>query len=103
MSTPSQNHILIELTGPLERAAGCSQVTVPCECSPTLGAVLAWLLHEYPATTNSLGSPGRYTADEGDLPSGLLVIRDSATLKARLETPIHAGERLTLMPMISGG
>jgi molybdopterin converting factor small subunit len=31
------------------------------------------------------------------------VICDSVTLKARLETAVKAGDRLTLMPMISGG
>lgn len=97
------NQILIELTGPLERAAGRSQVAIPFESSRTLGAMFAWLLNEYPATKNVLGDSGRYTATEGDLPPGLLVICDSVTLKARLETVVKAGDRLTLMPMISGG
>lgn len=97
------NPILIELTGPLERAAGCSQVAIPCESSRTLGALFAWLLNEYPATKNVLGDSRRYTATEGELPPGLLVICDSVTLKARLETTVKAGDRLTLMPMISGG
>lgn len=99
----NQNQILIELTGPLERAAGRSQVAIPCEASQTLGAVLAWLLNQYPATKNVLGESSRYAAPEGDLPPGLLVICDSVTLKARLETVVKAGDRLTLMPMISGG
>lgn len=102
MSNP-RNQILIELTGPLERAAGCSQVAIPYESSQTLGAVFARLLNEYPATKNALGDPGRYTATAGDLPPGLLVICDSVVLKARLETTVKAGDRLTLMPMISGG
>lgn len=97
------NQILIELTGPLERAAGCAQVRIPCESSRTLGAVFAWLLNEYPATKNVLGDSNRYTQTEGDLPPGLLVISDSVVMKARLETAVKAGDRLTLMPMISGG
>jgi molybdopterin converting factor small subunit len=97
------NQILIELTGPLERAAGRSQVSIPCESSQTLGAVFAWLLNQYPAAKNVLGDSSRYMATEGDLPPGLLVICDSVSLKARLETAVKAGDRLTLMPMISGG
>jgi hypothetical protein len=65
--------------------------------------VFAWLLNEYPATKNVLGDSSRYTEIEGDLPPGLLVICDSVSLKARLETAVNAGARLTLMPMISGG
>ena len=103
MSSKTQSQTLIELTGPLERAAGCSQVAIPFESSQTLGAVFAWLLNEHPATQNVLGEPARYAATEGDLPPGLLVICDSVSLKARLETPVTAGAQLTLMPMISGG
>ena len=99
----NQNQILIELTGPLERAAGRSQVAIPCDSSQTLGAVFAWLLNQYPAAKNVLGDSSRYTATEGDLPPGLLVVCDSVSLKARLETAVEAGDRLTLMPMISGG
>jgi molybdopterin converting factor small subunit len=103
MSMTDQNQILIELTGPLQRAAGCSEVVIPCESSRTLGAVCAWLLIEFPATKTVLGDSSRYAVTEGDLPPGLLVICDSVTLKARLETAVKAGDRLTLMPMISGG
>ncbi len=103
MNMTIQNQILIELTGPLQRAAGCSQVAIPCESSHTLGAVFALLLNQYPAMKNVLGDSGRYTSTEGDLPPGLLVICDSVTLKARLETSVKAGDQLILMPMISGG
>jgi molybdopterin converting factor small subunit len=65
--------------------------------------VFAWLLNQYPAAKNVLGDSSRYTATEGDLPPGLLVVCDSVSLKARLETAVEAGDRLTLMPMISGG
>ena len=73
----NQNQILIELTGPLERAAGRSQVAIPCDSSQTLGAVFAWLLNQYPATKNVLGDSNRYAAGVGNLPPGLLVICDS--------------------------
>ena len=102
MNKPA-NEIVIELTGPLERAAGCSQVAIPCESSQTLRAVFAWLLNQYPATKNVLGDSSRYTATEGDLPPGLLVICDCVSLKVRLETSVKVGDRLILMPMISGG
>jgi len=77
MNITKQNPILIELTGPLERAAGCSQILIPCESSQTLGAVFAWLLNQYPATKDVLGDFSFYTATEGNLPPGLLVICDS--------------------------
>jgi len=97
------NQILIELTGTLERAAGCSQVSIPCESSQSLGSIFIRILDEYPATKSVLGDSSRYKSTEGELPPGLLVIRDSVAMKARLETAVNIGDRLTLMPMISGG
>ncbi len=97
------DQIILELTGPLERAVGKTELCLPAAGNQMLGAVLAALITEYPAATSVLGEAGRYSAAEGDLPPGLLVVRDSAAIHARLETPVCAGERLTLMPMISGG
>jgi hypothetical protein len=99
----TKNEIILELTGPLERAAGCSEVRILSESTQTLSSVLMCLLKDYPETKNILGESSRYIAMEGELPPGLLVIRDSVALQARLETRVEPGNRLTLMPMISGG
>jgi molybdopterin converting factor small subunit len=99
----TKNEIILELTGPLERAAGCSEVRILSESAQTLSSVLMCLLTDYPQTKNVLGESSRYIVTEGELPPGLLVIRDSVALQARLETRVEPGDRLTLMPMISGG
>jgi hypothetical protein len=97
------NNILIELTGPLERAAGCSQVQLPCDSPLSLRTIFIQLLAEYPATGSVLGNVERHSSPEGYFPPGLLVICDSFAIKAGPDTLVDPGHRITLMSMISGG
>lgn len=99
----SDREIILELTGPLERAAGRAEVALRCNGEQRLGVVLASLAALHPETAHLLGDVDRFSTATGELPPGILVIRDSQTIPARLETPIAAGDRLTLMPLISGG
>ncbi len=99
----TDSEVILELTGPLERAVGAAEVTVPLESPPCLGRVISRLVRDHPAAGHYLGDIERFAAAEGDFPAGLLVIREGIALAARLETSVTPGERLTLMPLISGG
>jgi ThiS family. len=95
--------IHLKLTAQLERAAGTGEAEVDCESKQSLGIILARLTKIYPETTAILGQTCQLELSQGALPPGLLVIRDSTVIPARLETTVSAGDRLTLMLMISGG
>lgn len=99
----SDREIIVELTGPLERAVGRTEVPVHCPGELRLGAILARLVEQHPETSPLLGDAAGFMRPDGEFPPGILVIRDSQTIPARLETPVAAGDRLTLMPLISGG
>lgn len=99
----SQQEIILELTGPLQNAAACPLVSVSCDGNSTLGTVLLRFLHSCPSAAKVLGDLERYRPKTGALPPGLLVVRDSVAIPSRLETTVAGGDRLTLMPMISGG
>lgn len=99
----SNRRIILELTGPLERAVGCGEVVIDLNGDERLGEVVAQLVKEYPAAANIIANEAFFERAEGNLPPGLLVIRDGVAIAAKLETKISAGQRLTLMPMISGG
>lgn len=95
--------VTLELTGPLERVVGASEVTIPAEADDRLGRVVGRLVQKYPDAAQYLADETFFQQSEGKFPPGFLVIRDGATIAARLETPVAAGDRLTLMPIISGG
>ena len=95
--------VTIELTGPLERIAGRREVAVPAAAEASLGRVIAELVRRHPDTAAYLADPEELERNEGGFPAGFLVIRDGQAIPPRLETPVAAGQRLTLMPMISGG
>jgi len=95
--------IILELTGPLERAVGVTEVPLTCAEAETLGRILARLVEKHPAASRFVGEVDGLTSAAGGMPRGLLVVRDSVTLPPSLETAVAAGERLTLMPMLSGG
>ena len=99
----SQQEIILELTGPLQNAAGLRSISVPCHGLCNVGTVLTHLLQACPAAAKVLGDIERYRPQSGALPPGLLIVRDSAAIPSRLETTVASGERLTLLPMISGG
>lgn len=99
----SETEITLELTGPLARVVGQSEVSLPCEPDDRLGAVLVRLVSTFPAAEGILGSRTSLETAAGKLPPGLLVVRNAATVPSQLETPVAAGERITLLPMISGG
>lgn len=101
-ATPTTG-VTLELTGPLERVVGCGEVTIPAEAEDRLGRVVGGLVRRYPDAATLLAKASFFDHREGSFPPGFLVIRDGAAIAARLETPVAAGERLTLMPMISGG
>ena len=95
--------IVLELTGPLERAVGRDEVTIPWTGNGRLGDLLLRFCHDYPAAGEWLDGDGGLGRPDAAFPAGFLVIRDSAALPAKLDTPVVAGDRLTLMPLISGG
>jgi hypothetical protein len=99
----SQQEIILELTGPLKNAAESAVITVSCDGHATLGMVLRNFIQVCPSAAKVLGDADRYRLETGPLPPGLLIVRDSVAIPSRLETPVSGGERLTLMPMISGG
>lgn len=100
--TDSQR-IVLELTGPLERAVGQEEVAIPWSGEGRLGDLLKQFCEAHPAASEWLDADGGLTRPDAEFPAGFLVIRDSAALSASLETSVTAGERLTLMPLISGG
>ena len=95
--------VTIELTGPLERIVGRREVAVPSDAEDSLGRVMAELVRHHPDTAAYLADPQELGRNDGGFPAGFLVIRDGQAIPPRLETPVAAGQRLTLMPMISGG
>lgn len=99
----SDSRVILELTGPLERAVGCGEVAIPISDACRLGQVLARLVQDYPAAAAVITDEAFAAQSDGNLPPGLLVIRDGVAIAAKLNTEITAGQRLTLMPMISGG
>lgn len=103
MKRVNDSTIHLKLTGPLERLAGRADVYIPCVGESPLSTVLAQLVGECPQASRYLGEPAGLLKPEGCLPPGVLVIRQGIALPARLETPVSAGEQLTIMPMISGG
>ena len=95
--------VTLELTGPLERLVGQGVVALPLGDGRRLGEILAALVDRYPQAQGQLALADQLRLADGPLPAGLLVIRDAVALAARLETPVHAGDRLTLLSLISGG
>jgi molybdopterin converting factor small subunit len=93
----------IELTGPLEVALGRRSVVVACPAAGTIGSLLASLVAEHPGAARFLGEAARLAEATGPLPTAMLVVRDGAALPASLEVAVRPGDRLTLLPMISGG
>lgn len=102
INTPT-TELTLELTGPLERVVGHSELTVPAAHDDRLGQVIGRLVRQHPDAASLLADSEYFEQSEGSFPPGFLVIRDGAAIEARLETPVAAGQRLTLMPMISGG
>jgi molybdopterin converting factor small subunit len=99
----SDSRVTLELTGPLERAVGCGEVVIPISPRCRLGEVFERLVRDYPAAAAVIADESFFQQSEGSLPPGLLVIRDGVAIAATLDTEIADGQRLTLMPMISGG
>lgn len=93
----------IDVTGPLEVALGRRSVEVACPAVGTLGGLLARLVAEHPGAARILGDAARLAEATGPLPTAVLVVRDGAALPAALEVEVRPGDRLTLLPMISGG
>jgi len=99
----SNSRVTLELTGPLERAVGRGEVVIYLNGENRLGQLVGRLVQEYPAAADIIADESFFQKCEGNLPPGLLVIRDGVAIAAKLDTEIVAGQRLTLMPMISGG
>ena len=97
------NGLTLELTGPLARVVGSSEIQIPAVQDDRLGRVIARLVREHPDAAPFLAEASFLEQGEGTFPPGILVIREGAAIAARLDTPVAPGERLTLMPMISGG
>lgn len=95
--------IILELTGPLERAVGQDEVAIAWSGEGRLGDLLRQFCRAYPTAAELLGGDAHWAGDDAEYPAGILVIRDSAALAPKMETAIAAGDRLTLMPLISGG
>jgi molybdopterin converting factor small subunit len=95
--------ITLELTGPLERAVGRDEVVIAWSGDGRLGDLLRQFCRDYPAAAELLGGDAHWSSPDAAYPAGMLVIRDSAALAPKMETAIAAGDRLTLMPLISGG
>lgn len=100
--TDTADRVTLELTGPLENLVGAPSLDLPIGRG-RIGDLLAELVERHPEARGHLAEPAELRRDDGSLPPGFLVIRDGAAVPARLESPIAAGERLTLLSMISGG
>lgn len=103
MSSSTINTVTIELTGPLERAVGQERLQIDWPHAAPLGQLLLRISDDFPSAADLLGDRSRLEPADGDCPPGVLVIRDGEAIPPRLETVIEPGQRLTLMPMISGG
>jgi molybdopterin converting factor small subunit len=101
VQTPSR--VTLELTGPLERAVGSGEVVIEIDGNCRLGNVVQRLVQDYPAAGAVIANEAFFGRADGLFPPGLLVIRDGTAIVAKLDTEIADGQRLTLMPMISGG
>lgn len=99
----ADSRVTLELTGPLQRAVGCSEVIIPLSDRCNLGHVIERLVHEYPAAASVIADESFFQQSDGKFPAGLLVIRDGVAIAAKLDTQVTSGQRITLMPMISGG
>lgn len=95
--------IILELTGPLQRAVGHDEIAIAWSGEGRLGDLLHRFCRDYPAAAELLGGDAHWASADAAFPAGMLVVRDSAALAPKMETPIAAGDRLTLMPLISGG
>jgi hypothetical protein len=99
--TMTQWQVTLEFSGPLQRAMQSGELTVQGSGPCTISTVLAALMHTQQAAVGALGVSPETVSDK--LPPGLLVLRNRVLLPLRPETTVTPGERLTLMPMISGG
>jgi len=99
----SDSLVTLELTGPLERAVGCGEVVICLNGEKRLGQLFCRLVREYPAAADVIADEAFFEQTVGNLPAGLLVIQNGVAIAAKLDTEVVAGQRLTLMPMISGG
>lgn len=99
----SSGSIVLVLTGPLHKATGLQEVTLPCRENCSLGEVLGQFLTQYPAAVSVCGLPDTPDRPLDRLPPGLLVLRDNVLLPLIPSTEIGSSQRLTLTPMISGG
>lgn len=95
--------VWIELTGPLQRAVGEDEVRLDWPGEASLGELLKSLLSSHPDARDLLGDAQSLELPDAAVPAGLLVIRGAIVLPPTLDTPIAPGDRLTLMPLISGG
>lgn len=102
-SVTSQSPVTLELTGPLQRLVGDALVELSVGPASNLGVLLAALVDRFPAAADHLAPAGELRCGEGAMPVGFLLIRDGAAVPASLTTPVTAGERLTLLSVISGG
>ncbi len=97
----TQWQVTLEFSGPLQRNMQTSELTVQGSGPCNISSVLTALLHSQPAAAAALGATPESVSET--LPPGLLVLRNRVLLPLRPETSLQPGERLTLMPMISGG
>ncbi|MFZ9089198.1 MAG: MoaD/ThiS family protein [Planctomycetaceae bacterium] len=99
----SQCLITVELTGQLQHHLQQEQLCLECGQNPTLAGVLFALTTHSPKTAEILGTEVALPEQQTALPPGLLIMRDGLMLPLQPGTPVSDGDRLTLIPMISGG
>lgn len=102
-SVTSQSPVTLELTGPLQRLVGDAPVELGVGPASNVGELLAALVDRFPAAAEHLATAEQLRRGEGTMPAGFLLIRGGAAVAASLTTPVTAGERLTLLSVISGG
>ncbi len=95
--------ITVELTGQLQHHLQHEQLTLDCSQTPTLAGVLGALAIAAPASIGILGEAITAPQELTALPPGLLIMRQQAMLPRDPQTAVSDGDRLTLIPMISGG